>query len=329
MDTGVSNQSIPFMQAIDHFNLRSFDLNLLVAFDAMMEEMSVTRAAQRLKIQQPAMSHNISILRTLFQDELFVRVGQVMKPTARALNLAGPVRQALRQAQAAVLMTDAFDPATERRTFRLGLSSEVELLLLPDLTARLRDIAPGIRILARSGDAQEVDAMLETGFIDLSVGCSYLPDSRHHCEPLYQSSVLCCFNPNLVKVSNPVGLDAYMSAQHAVISQTDSLHGCVKDALEHAGAELEVVAAAPDFMSILATARSSAVIATVSSRIALRYGPLLGLEISPVPLALSFPPVAMVWPLQTDSDLGCAWLRSQIREAMLRTNESHVADIAA
>jgi LysR family transcriptional regulator, mexEF-oprN operon transcriptional activator len=87
-----------------------------------------------------------------------------------------------------------------------------------------------------------------------------------------------------------------------------------------------VVAAAPDFMSILATARSSAVIATVSSRIALRYGPLLGLEVSPVPLELSFPPV---WPLQTDSDLGCAWLRQQIREAMLRTNGSNVAHIAA
>jgi LysR family transcriptional activator of mexEF-oprN operon len=83
------------MQVIDHFNLRSFDLNLLVAFDAMMEEMSVTRAAQRLKIQQPAMSHNISTLRTLFQDELFIRVGQVMRPTARALNLSGPVRQAV------------------------------------------------------------------------------------------------------------------------------------------------------------------------------------------------------------------------------------------
>ncbi|MHC2354912.1 LysR family transcriptional activator of mexEF-oprN operon [Sinorhizobium meliloti] len=317
------------MQVIDHFNLRSFDLNLLVAFDAMMEEMSVTRAAQRLKIQQPAMSHNISTLRTLFQDELFIRVGQVMKPTARALNLSGPVRQALRQAQAAVLMADVFDPATEQRTFRLGLSSEVELLLLPDLTARLRDIAPGIRILARGGDAAEVDAMLDAGVIDLSVGCSCLPDSRHHCEPLYQSSVLCCFNPQLLEISNPVSLDAYMAAQHAVISQTDSLHGCVKDALEHAGAELEVVAAAPDFMSILATARSSAVIATVSSRIAARYGPLLGLQVSPVPLALSFPPVAMVWPLHMDSDLGCAWLRQQIREAMLRTTETNVADIAA
>lgn len=99
--------------------------------------------------------------------------------------------------------------------------------------------------------------------------------------------------------------------------------------MEDAGAELEVVAAAPDFMSVLATAHSSAVIATVSSRIALRYGPLLGLEVSPVPLALSFPPVAMVWPLQMDSDLGCTWLRQQIREAMLTTNGGNVVDVAA
>lgn len=313
------------MQTIDHFNLRSFDLNLLIAFDAMMEEMNVTRAARRLKIQQPAMSHNLSTLRTLFQDELFIRVGQEMKPTARALNLAGPVRQALRQAQAA----DVFDPATERRTFRLGMSSEVELLLLPDLTARLREIAPGIRILARNGQEQEITAMLDTGVIDMAVGCTYSKEQRHHCEPLYSSSVFCCFNPALLDLPNPVGLDAYVAAKHAVISQTDSLHGCIKDALELSGLEIDVVAAAPDFLSVLATARSSAVLATVSSRIALRYAPLLGLEISPVPVALNFPPVAMVWALQTDADAGAVWLRQQIREAMGRTVDGEVSGIAA
>ena len=80
------------MTAIDHFNLRSFDLNLLIAFDAMMTESSVTRAAHRLKFGQPAMSHALSTLRMLMQDELFIRVGQVMQPTARARSLAVPVR---------------------------------------------------------------------------------------------------------------------------------------------------------------------------------------------------------------------------------------------
>lgn len=84
------------MQPIDHFNLRAFDLNLLIAFDVMMEEGNVTRAARRLKIGQPAMSHNISTLRMLFEDDLFIRVGQIMQPTARARTLAGPIRNALR-----------------------------------------------------------------------------------------------------------------------------------------------------------------------------------------------------------------------------------------
>src|SRR5690349_9409488 len=115
------------MVTIDHFNLRSFDLNLLIAFDALISEGSVTKAAQRLKIQQPAMSHSLSTLRVLLQDELCIRVGQVMQPTAKARSLAVPVRQALRQAQLALSGGEAFDPATEERTFRIGMTPEVEL----------------------------------------------------------------------------------------------------------------------------------------------------------------------------------------------------------
>lgn len=302
------------MEVIDHFNLRSFDLNLLVAFDAMMEERSVTRAAQRLKIQQPAMSHNISTLRTLFQDDLFFRVGQVMQPTARARALAGPIRQALRQAQAALTAADVFNPATERRTFRLGLSSEAELLLLPDLTARMRSLAPGISLLARGCHPDEVDAMLDGGAIDVAVGCTYSQASRYVCETLYDAAVRCCFNPDLLDLAVPLSHEDYLGAMHAVISETDSLHGCIKAALDHIGAELDVVTAAPDFMSVLSVARSAPVVATVPARIADRYGPLLGLAVSPVPLTLTFPPVAMVWPLHASSDPGRTWLCSQIRE---------------
>ena len=81
-------QSTQLMRPIDHFDLRSFDLNLLIAFDALMEERSVTRAAARLRVRQPAMSHSLSVLRMLLQDELFVRDGAIMRPTARALNIA-------------------------------------------------------------------------------------------------------------------------------------------------------------------------------------------------------------------------------------------------
>ena len=137
------------MSRIDYINLKSFDLNLLLAFDAMMQEGSVTRAADRLKVQQPAMSHALGNLRMLLQDELFVRSGQAMRPTPRAEALAGPVRSALEQAQKALFTPEQFDPRTQTRTFRIGMSAEIELVLLPSLVARLRKEAPGISILAR------------------------------------------------------------------------------------------------------------------------------------------------------------------------------------
>ena len=98
------------MQSIDHFNLRSFDLNLLVAFDALMSERSVTKAAQRLKLGQPAMSHALASLRLLLDDEFLVRVGTVMEPTAKAIALAPRLRELLLQIQSTLTADAPFDP---------------------------------------------------------------------------------------------------------------------------------------------------------------------------------------------------------------------------
>lgn len=112
------------MAVINHFNLRSFDLNLLVAFDAMMRDRNVTKAAARLKIQQPAMSHNLATLRLLLADDLFVRVGHVMQPTAKAQALSEQVSRVLEQTQAILRGSNRFDPATADCTFRIGFSCE-------------------------------------------------------------------------------------------------------------------------------------------------------------------------------------------------------------
>ena len=307
------------MTTIDHFNLRSFDLNLLVAFDALMAEGNVTKAARRLKIQQPAMSHSLSTLRVLLQDDLFIRVGQVMQPTARARSLAIPVRRALRQAQMALTGSQAFDPATEERTFRVAMSPEIELLLIPELTMRLRRDAPGLKVLARVFPYDAMEPSLEDGSIDIAVGCTYSKASRRSFETLYEPEMACCFNPALLELSNPVGLAAYLSAEHATISQNETLQGCIKDALEMAGVELNVIAAAPGYMSVLSAAQVAPVIATVPSRIAARYAALLGLETSPLPVNLTFPPVKMVWANHADSDPANGWLRKQIRDSLTFT----------
>ncbi|WP_258548592.1 LysR family transcriptional regulator [Thalassospira profundimaris] len=285
----------------------------MIAFDAMMQEMSVTKAAEKLRIGQSAMSHNLSTLRMLLADELFVRVGQKMQPTAKARALAGPVRTALSQAQNALQATDCFDPAKAERLFRLGVTGEMEMILLPELLRHLQGVSPGIKILSRPITSDNVDNMINNGEIDLAIGCKSQLQSGYHGEVLFNSEVACCFNPELTGLSAPVSRAEYLASRHAVLSQTENVAGCVGVALQGLGIDLNVVLAAPDFMPLLAAARNSPVVATVPCRIANQYAPLFGLSFCPMPIDVMFPPVTMNWAIWTDKDAGLVWLRDQIR----------------
>lgn len=300
------------MTSIDHFDLRSFDLNLLIAFDALMEDRTVTRAATRLRVQQPAMSHSLATLRVLMQDELFVRVGQVMQPTARARAFAPRIRLALQHMQEALHADEAFDPATEARTFRLGFSSELEILLMPALTRHLRSIAPGLKLLGRPTSGDQCNDLLDNRIIDVAVGCFDYSAARHRGQTLFEQTLACCFNADLLPLEAPLGADAYLTTPHGLVTLNNTLQGCLDAALERVGASLNVVMAGSEFLTVLSTAAESPILATLPARIAKLYGPKFGLSQSPVPLDLRFPAVSMVWSAQTDRDPGVAWLREQI-----------------
>lgn len=318
------------MTSIDHFNLWSFDLNLLVAFDALMRERSVTKAASRLKIQQSAMSHNLGTLRMLLNDELFVRVGQVMKPTSRAETLWTAVSSALEQAQDAITSRATFLPETEERTFSIGFSSELEVLLMPGLTAQVQRCAPGIRLLARSAQPGEVHRMLDDGAIDLGIGCFGDGVERHRRKMLFEQSLMCCFNPRLLDLPTPIDRETYLSQRHALVSQKASIRGCLDDSLRLAGVTLEVVMAAPEFLTVLGTVMHTPVLATLPSRIIHRYAPLLGLASSPIPLDLTVTPISMVWAAHSDRDPASAWLRQQVEPILAEIEDGKPArDLAA
>ena len=135
---------------INHAHLSRLDLNLLVAFDALLAEGSVTRAAERVGIGQSAMSHALGRLRRLLKDELFVRAPEGMKPTPRAAALAEPIRITLAAIQEMLLQGEGFDPAGAERTFLLGMPDSIEVVLLPRLLAHLEAEAPKIRVRVRS-----------------------------------------------------------------------------------------------------------------------------------------------------------------------------------
>lgn len=300
------------MQPIDHFDLRSFDLNLLIAFDAMMHERSVTRAAERLKIRQPAMSHSLSVLRTMLDDKLFVRVGTQMQPTARAQALAEPIGQTLRMMQDIIHTTASFDPATDERLFRLGFSSEVELLLMPELATVLRERAPGVRLHGRPVKPDEAYRMLDDRVLDVAVGCFDSQAKRYRQQPLYEQSLSCVFHPDRVGLGDAISLQDYLTHPHALVSLSDSLHGCLESALDRVGGRLNVAATSSEFLGVLGMIACAPLIATLPTRMAMRYGSAFGLRVVPVPMTFDVPDVSLVWTAQTDNDPGSEWLRGWI-----------------
>lgn len=310
------SKSIRPMQSIDHFDLRSFDLNLLVAFDALVEEGSVTRAAMRLKVRQPAMSHSLSTLRVLLDDALLVRVGTDMRATPRALELAPRIRAALREVQEAVRSGMRFDPLSEDRTFRLGFCSEMEVLVMPALAARLRADAPRIRVIGRQCDAEDVHRFLDDGVLDCAVGGYGSGGERHGALTLFEPALACCFNPNLLPLTIPVDTAAYLSTPHIVTTLRDELQGCIAEALKRAGAMLDTVVASSDFLSVLAVAEAAPVLATLPAQLARRHAPRFSLVVSPVPLSLATAPITLLWSRRVDRDPAAIWLRNEVAAAL-------------
>ncbi|WP_316154973.1 LysR family transcriptional regulator [Cupriavidus sp. BIC8F] len=303
------------MTRIDHLNLRSFDLNLLLAFDALMQERSVTRAAACLRIKQPAMSHALATLRVLLGDELFIRVGYQMEPTLRARELQMPIRELLDATQKLLLANPSFDPAVDERTFRIGLSIQSEPLLVSELFADLALSAPRVKLLLSQTSRERAYDALDAEQIDFAIG--YLPGGSgwHHRQGMFDLGVVCCFHPSLLPYQVPVRLDQYKASRHALISAKSNLLGYLEDALTEAGVEIEPVLAAPNFLTLFATVARAPLMATVPAIIARHYAPMFGLVASPLPFAFPSFPVELIWHARSQGDSAHAWLRGKIEQS--------------
>ena len=300
------------MMSIDHANLSRLDLNLLVAFDALLTERSVTRAAARVGLGQSAMSHNLGRLRALFGDELLTRGAEGMRPTPRALALADPVRVTLAQIQAAVLQREAFDPSTAERTFRVGLADSIEVAVIPGLLARLRGAAPSVSLRLRSINRLSILEELDTGKLDLGVGVFDQGQIHHKRRALYSDSFLCLFNPAQLNFPVPISLEDYLSVPHVLASLTDDGHGAVDEALAKLKLKRTIALTTPGFLAVPFVLRRAPVITTMPSRLARFFADAFGLTTSPPPIELPTFTISLLWHASFDHDPGHVWLRQTV-----------------
>src|SRR5215510_10056800 len=169
-------------------DIRSVDLNLLLALDALLSERNVTRAAARLSLSQSAMSAALGRLRGLFSDPLLLRAAGGMVPTAKGLDLAAPVKQVLADIGRLVQQGGAFDPATAGVTFTIAASDYVEFAILPRLVDFLEANAPLARLAVKPMDFSAIGRQLEAGNVDIGIlGAGFAPPNvptRRCCEQI-------------------------------------------------------------------------------------------------------------------------------------------------
>jgi len=309
--------------SIDHINLSRFDLNLLVALDALLAELSVTRAAARVGLRQSAMSHNLARLRALLGDELLTRGPEGMRPTPRALALIDPVRITLAQITTLVSRDETFDAGTAERLFRIGLPDSAEVLFGPALLAHVCEAAPGLRLRHYATDRlfDELDA----DNLDLGIVFGPLPEGRtHHKQRLLGTDTfLCMFNADRVGVSPPISLEDFVRLPHVLTSQRKGEQGVVDEALASLGLRRTVVLTTPRFVAVPFLVAGAAVVTTMHAKLAHFFAGALGLSLSPVPVKLREQPVTLVWHASYDRDPAHTWLRRTVMRVAAEVGWEH------
>ena len=303
---------------MSEINIAGVDLNLLKVFEALIQERNVTRAAGRLGITQPGLSHALGRLRQLLGDELFVRTPRGMQPTSRALEMAPAVSDILGRVREVVAGDTGFDPAAARQRFTLGLSDYAAYLLLPRLLARLEREAPGATILVRHTSHSRGLGMLADLEAELIVGNFPPPPGYLRAELLWRDGLVCAVrrgHPVLGRnLNRDLDLETYLAMRHLHVSLQGEPKGYLDDVLAARGLRRNIVATVGHFLVGPLLLGSTDYIATEPEKILRPLSGPLGLTVLPPPLEIPRFPVVQAWHQRHERDPAQRWLRQVVRE---------------
>lgn len=297
--------------------LHNFDLNLLVAFDLLMEEKNVSRAAERLFVTQSAMSHTLQRLRQQLDDPLLVKTPGGMKPTERALSLVDPVKALLRDIKRLIRAPEEFVPAQSRRRFVIAATDYMDLLVLPPLIERIALGAPGIDIHVKRTESPFPEADLEHNDLDVVLGFDAIlkPPGYLSRTKLFDDRMACVVGmQHMIGKSGRLTLEEYVSRKHMLISRTGTRVGLIDEWLAERGLARRIALIVPHFLSAPFIVAKTDMILSLPERIAIDFIGLAPLKIVSIPIELPAYDLVMVWHPLHDLDPAHRWLRDQIVE---------------
>jgi len=288
--------------------LGAIDLNLLVVFDAVMQERNVTRAGQRLGLSQPAMSHALTRLRYMLKDDLFIRSPKGMLPTPRAEQLALPVRSALDGLQHSLEPTQ-FIPSKATRSFRVAVDNYSAVVLVGPLAGRIIKIAPEVTLEFRPSGTLNILDLLDRGELDLAIGPFPEQGERFSRLPLLQDDfVVVLRKGHPATDTRQLSMEKFAALSHLAISSVAYATDFIDQALARRKLKRRIQLRVP-YLSAVRILGASDMVSVLRRRVAeelVRYRPLVS---RPLPHSSPTLETAMIWPRWLDSQPAHRWLR--------------------
>jgi DNA-binding transcriptional LysR family regulator len=290
-----------------------FDLNLLLVFEAMFLHRNVTTAAANVGLTQSAMSGALARLRRQFGDPLFVNTRGAMLPTARALELARPFREALTLVRASTTDPHAFDPRQSTRTFRFQMTDVGEMVFLPRLVKRLDEIEATIKVETTQISAAEVGERLESGDIDFAT--AYLPNLVKSIErtALFREHYVCMTRRSYTG-GRPLTLEKFLAGSHVLIESLGSGHRIIERTLKQRGLKRDVSLRVPHFVVIPMIVADTDRIVTAPSRVASAFSALVNVQVHALPIRIPSFDVSLSWHTRFAEDPALRWMRNTMVE---------------
>lgn len=299
-------------------DLARHDLNALVTLHALLDSRSVTRAAQRLNLSQPAVSRTLSRLRLAFDDPLFVRTHRGLRPTARAEALGPPLERLLEEL-GALLAPPTFDPASTRRRFQLASTDYGMHAFLAPQWQILKQQAPHLRLDVQASSGS-IEQRLDEGGPELALCVlgEHVPANVHGRE-LGRDHFVCVMREGHPLAREPEAaftLEAFLEADHQLISMGGDDRGAVDLALARQGLTRHVSLRQPHFLASFSATQHSDLLLCVPGCLAASVVEHWPLALRRLPLEVASFSYWLVWHERHHGDAGHAWLRQTLFEGL-------------
>lgn len=297
--------------------MRPQELNLLMVFDAIMTERSITRAANRLSMTQPAVSNAVSRMRVAWKDELFVKDGRNIQPTLHAQNLWNQVREPLSSLSEAV-DPKSFDPATAKRTFRVAVNDIVVDMAWAELRCIFEKEAPGVNIHAVPYTIVNTEQVLEDAEVDMVIGGTGVISNTFRAEYLFSPIFVCIMNNDHPLAKADLSVEEFAAADHLLVSLSGDVTGYTDQVLLQHGLSRRVAVTVNHFSSVASLIKRSDLICVIPISAVAEEIIAGDIAATRPPIELMPQQVSAIWHKRQDSDQGLIWLRDHLKRIISR-----------